>query len=282
MIIIHKARLLTDYLGKQRKTGSTIGFVPTMGALHDAHISLVNQSAAFTGVTVCSIFVNPTQFNDPSDFNKYPVTLENDIRLLAGSGVSVLYAPTVNEVYPNGISSLELYDLGYLETLLEGEFRPGHFQGVCQVMSRLLRTVAPDKLFMGQKDYQQCMVIKKLLGDLNQNTLLVTCPTLREKDGLAMSSRNTRLSEEQRIKAPLIYQVLTSIKSQLIPGNLSHLKQEAASRLRNGDFRVEYVEIADASTLHPLDGWDGKKSLVALVAAFLGDVRLIDNMLLNN
>jgi pantoate--beta-alanine ligase len=282
MIIIHKAQYLTDYLGKQRKRGLTIGFVPTMGALHDAHISLVNQSAAFTNITVCSIFVNPTQFNDPSDYDKYPVTLENDIRLLAGSGASVLYVPTVNEVYPNGTSSLEKYDLGHLETLLEGKFRPGHFQGVCQVMSRLLRTVVPDKLFMGQKDYQQCMVIKKLLGYLKQNTLLVTCPTLREKDGLAMSSRNMRLNEEQRKRAPLIYQVLTSIKSQLVPGNLIHLKREAANRLNNGGFRVEYVEIADASTLHPYDEWDGRKPLVALVAAFNGEIRLIDNMLLNN
>lgn len=282
MIIIHKAQFLTDYLGKQKNRGFTVGFVPTMGALHDAHISLVNQSAAVCDITVCSIFVNPTQFNDPSDYDKYPVTLENDIRLLSGSGASVLYAPTVNEVYPNGTTSLEQYDLGYLETLLEGEFRPGHFQGVCQVMSRLLGTVMPDKLFMGQKDYQQCMVIKKLIGHLKQNTILVTCPTLREQDGLAMSSRNMRLSEDQRKQAPLIYQVLTSIKSQLVPGNLSHLKQEAASRLNNGGFRVEYVEIADAATLHPYNEWDGRSTLVALVAAFLGDVRLIDNMLLNN
>ena len=149
MIIIHKARFLIDYLCKQRNKGLTIGFVPTMGALHEAHISLVRQSAAECDITVCSIFVNPTQFNDPSDYSKYPVTLENDIRRLSASNASVLYAPTVNEVYTGGTTSLEHYDLGYLETLLEGQFRPGHFQGVCQVMSRLLKTVDPDKLFMG-------------------------------------------------------------------------------------------------------------------------------------
>jgi pantoate--beta-alanine ligase len=282
MIIIHKARFLIDYISKQRSKGLTIGFVPTMGALHDAHIALVNQSASVCDITVCSIFVNPTQFNEPSDYNKYPVTLENDIRRLTASRASILYAPTVNEVYTAGTTSLEHYDLGYLETILEGQFRPGHFQGVCQVMSRLLKTVHPDKLFMGQKDYQQCMVIKKLLGYLEQRAELITCPTLREKDGLAMSSRNMRLNEEQRKKAPLIYAVLTGIKKQLAPGNVDHLKKAAADRLNGGGFRVEYVEIADASTLQPCNEWDGSTQLVALTAAFIGEVRLIDNILLNN
>jgi len=282
MIIIHKAQFLTDYLTKQRNKGLTIGFVPTMGALHDAHISLVNRSAAECDITVCSIFVNPTQFNDLSDYNKYPVTLENDTRMLAASKATVLYAPTAGEVYPEGTASLEHYDLGYLETLLEGQFRPGHFQGVCQVMSRLLKTVDPDKLFMGQKDYQQCMVIKKLLDYLNQKAKLVTCPTLREQDGLAMSSRNMRLNAVQRKQAPLIFEVLSDIRDQLIAGNLTQLKQAAANTLNKGGFKVEYVEIADASSLYPCNEWDGRKRLVALVAAFLGEVRLIDNMLLNN
>jgi pantoate--beta-alanine ligase len=282
MIIIHKAEHLANYLRKQRNRGLAIGFVPTMGALHNAHISIVDQSAAECDITVCSIFVNPTQFNDAADYDKYPITLESDIHMLAASPASVLYAPAVNEVYPEGTASLENYDLGYLETLLEGKFRPGHFQGVCQVMSRLLKTVDPDKLFMGQKDYQQCMVIKKLLDLRKQKAVLVTCPTLREKDGLAMSSRNTRLNAEQRGKAPLIFQVLIEIKNNLAPGNLSHLIQDAINKLSNGGFRVEYVEIADAATLLPCQEWDGRKPLVILAAAFLGDVRLIDNMLLNN
>ena len=281
MIIIHKAQFLIDYLVKQRRRGFSIGFVPTMGALHDAHIALVNRSASECDVTVCSIFINPTQFNDLSDYNKYPVTLESDIHMLAASKASILYAPTVTEVYPEGITSLEHYDLGYLETMLEGEFRPGHFQGVCQVMSRLLKTVDPDKLFMGQKDYQQCMVIKMLLEITHLKATLIACPTQREKDGLAMSSRNMRLSKVERNKAPLIYQVLTDLKEKLAPGNLSQLKQQAVDRLNNSGFRVEYVAIADASTLQPYDDWDGTKPLVVLTAAFLGDVRLIDNMLLN-
>ena len=281
MIIIHRAHLLNGYLGKQRSKGLTIGFVPTMGALHEAHISLINHSATVSGITVCSIFVNPTQFNDPADYNKYPITLEQDIRKLAASGVSVIYVPPVSEVYREGIAALEYYDLGYLESTLEGKFRPGHFQGVCQVMNRLLKAVDPDFLFMGEKDYQQCMVIRKLLTYLDQDVSLITRPTIREKDGLAMSSRNTRLSVEQREKAPLIYQTLIEIKSRLAPGYIEQLKQDAILKLTNGGFRVEYVEIADAATLYPVTEWSGDTTLVALTAAFLGDVRLIDNMLLN-
>lgn len=261
--------------------GRSIGFVPTMGALHTAHIRLVDHSATMCDITVCSIFVNPTQFNDPSDYNKYPVSLESDIHMLEASKASVLFVPTVIEIYTEGVSSLEQHDLGYLETLLEGKFRPGHFQGVTQVMSRLLKIVEPDYLFMGQKDYQQCMVIKKLLSQLNQNITLITYPTVREKDGLAMSSRNVRLSVEQKAKAPLIYQTLLEIKSKIAPGNLDKLKQDAAAKLTNGGFRVEYVEIADADTLQPYDEWNGNAQLVALIAAFMGEVRLIDNMLLN-
>jgi pantoate--beta-alanine ligase len=282
MIIIHQPSFLIDYISRQRGRGLSIGFVPTMGALHEAHIGLVNYSATVCDITVCSIFVNPTQFNDPADYDKYPDRLETDLRMLASSKVNVVFVPPLSEIYPGGTTALEHYDLGYLETLLEGEFRPGHFQGVCQVMSRLLKMVQPDLLFMGQKDYQQCMVVKKLIALLNMDVTLETLPTKREKDGLAMSSRNLRLNEEQRTRAPLIYQVLSEIKSKLVPGNLDHLKQEAANRLRNGGFRVDYVEIADAGNLHPCNEWNGTTSLVALVAAFLGEVRLIDNMLLNN
>lgn len=282
MILIHKASLLHDYLGSKREKGSTIGFVPTMGALHSAHINLVNQSALACDITVCSIFINPTQFNDPSDYNKYPDRLEADIRMLSASKVDVVFVPPVSEIYPSGTKELEHYDLGYLETILEGEFRPGHFQGVCQVMSRLLKAVEPHQLFMGQKDYQQCMVVKKLLDLLHMNVLLATRPTMRESDGLAMSSRNLRLTTDNRQKAPLIHKVLIGINSNLSAGNLKQLKTDAANKLNSAGFRVEYVEIADADNLRPVNEWNGTTPLVALVAAFLGDVRLIDNMLLNN
>jgi pantoate--beta-alanine ligase len=282
MIIIQRTHFLTDYLSKQRSKGLTIGFVPTMGALHEAHINLIKHSAELCNINVCSIFVNPTQFNDTADYDKYPVTLESDIRKLSASKVSVLFVPPVSEVYREGTGALEHYDLGYLETILEGKFRPGHFQGVCQVMSRLLRTVDPDYLFMGQKDFQQCMVIRKLLTYLNQNISLVTCPTIREQDGLAMSSRNTRLTAAERAKAPLIYQTLIEIKNSIAPGHLEKLKQDAVNRLTLGGFRVEYIELADAATLSPRTEWNGRDELVAVAAAFLGDVRLIDNMLLND
>lgn len=282
MIIIHKTALLSEYVSTHRSQGHTIGFVPTMGALHQAHLNLVDVSGTRADITVCSIFVNPTQFNDPADYNKYPNTLENDTKLLAASKAHVLFAPPVSEIYPAGITTLEHYDLGYLDTLLEGHFRPGHFQGVCQVMSRLLNAVQPDLLFMGQKDYQQCMVVKRLLQLKEMDTTLHTCPTIREKDGLAMSSRNVRLHPEQRSTAPLIYQTLLQLKENLAPGNLSLLKHNAAENLSNAGFRVEYVEVADAATLRPYNEWDGSAPLVALVAAFLGDVRLIDNLLLNH
>ncbi|MBL7696705.1 MAG: pantoate--beta-alanine ligase [Chitinophagaceae bacterium] len=282
MILIRKASFLNNHIARQRGNGLTTGFVPTMGALHDAHISLINHSASVCDVTVCSIFVNPTQFNDPNDYNKYPDRLENDLRMLSNTRVSVIFVPPVYEIYSEGTTGLEHYDLGYLETILEGKFRPGHFQGVCQVMSRLLKAVQPDRLFMGQKDYQQCMVVKKLLSLLNMDTSLEALPTLRDTDGLAMSSRNLRLTAEQRAKAPLIFQVLTEIKSKLAPGNLDQLKHDATKRLDSGGFKVEYVEIANAENLHPVSNWNGNTPLVALVAAFMGEVRLIDNMLLNN
>src|SRR6186713_3613916 len=161
MILFKRAGDLAAWLAQQRKGGKTIGFVPTLGALHAGHISLIDISKRSAGVTVCSIFVNPTQFNDPNDFQKYPVTLEKDIYLLETAGTDVLFLPELSEVYPNGTKDLEHYDLGRLETIFEGKYRPGHFQGVCQVMRRLLDFVVPDDLFMGQKDYQQCMVVRR-------------------------------------------------------------------------------------------------------------------------
>lgn len=256
-----------------------------MGALHAGHISLIDISKKSTEITVCNIFVNPTQFNDPRDFQKYPITIEDDILLLEQAEADVLYLPEVSDIYPDGTKSLETYDLGRLESLLEGAFRPGHFQGVCQVMRRLLDAVRPDQLFMGQKDYQQCMVVHRLLEIMGLPTRLVPCPIVREKDGLAMSSRNRRLSEDQRRTATAIYQALTGIKDgwqkarpakELIAGATSHLESKG--------FRVDYVSIADPLTLEPLpetgSGETTCAPAVALIAAFLGEIRLIDNMTL--
>lgn len=279
MLLIKRKADLVQWLDKQRSEGRSIGFVPTMGALHAGHISLIDISKKGTETTVCSIFVNPTQFNDPKDFQKYPITIENDILLLEQAGVDVLYLPEVPDIYPDGIKDLEKYDLGSLESLLEGAFRPGHFQGVCQVMRRLLEAVRPDQLFMGQKDYQQCMVVHRLLEIIGLPTRLVPCPIIREKDGLAMSSRNMRLSEDQRRTATTIHQALTRIKEGWQKGEKTdRLIKSATSLLEEKGFRVDYVSIADPMTLEPVQR--SEVPAVALVAAFLGEIRLIDNMTL--
>jgi pantoate--beta-alanine ligase len=273
---------LRSYLAMQREKELTIGFAPTMGALHPGHLSLIEQSRKDTSITVCSIFVNPTQFNDPKDFEKYPVTLEKDILLLESAGCDVLFLPSVEEIYPGGkLPENEHYDLGYLETILEGKYRPGHFQGVCKVVHRLLDIVKPGKLYLGQKDYQQCMVITRLIEIADHKPLdVVICPTFREADGLAMSSRNTRLNEEEREKAPAIYRSLSYIKNHLQKGDLRSVKEAAAAILIAEGFKTDYIEIADVTTLQVVDEWDGKQMLVALAAAFLNEVRLIDNLII--
>ena len=283
MIIFKKTRDLHKWLEAQRLAGISIGFVPTMGALHTGHLSLIESSIKANPVTVCSIFVNPTQFNDPKDFEKYPITIEKDIELLANAGCDILFLPSVKEIYPDELSPSLKYDLGYLERILEGKFRPGHFQGVCMVVHRLLEIVMPDNFYLGQKDYQQCMVIKKLLALIGlSNAILVNiCPTLREPDGLAMSSRNVRLNEDERIKATAIFRNLSFIKENLTTGDLKGLKETAFRNLSEAGFNVDYIEIADANDLSIIDDWDGQKKLVALAAAFMTEVRLIDNILLN-
>jgi pantoate--beta-alanine ligase len=251
-----------------------------MGALHEGHLGLVKRARAECDLTVCSIFVNPAQFNDPSDFSRYPNRLENDIHLLGKANTDVLFLPSVDDIYPDGTAKLEKYDLGFLETVFEGKYRTGHFQGVCQVMKRLLAPTAPARLFMGQKDYQQCMVVSKLIEILAINVELVVCPTTREDDGLAMSSRNLRLTPEQRAMAPRIYEALTKAKKELVPGSLATITSAGRTFLEQCGFIVDYFDIADAGSLEPVKQWDGERRLVALVAAFAGEVRLIDNMLL--
>jgi pantoate--beta-alanine ligase len=280
MIIIKQAAALQAYREKLKAAGKKTAFVPTMGALHRGHISLVETASRESDIVICSIFVNPTQFNDPTDFAKYPVTIEQDIYLLEKAGTAILFLPSVQEMYPNGIAPTRHYDLGYLETVLEGAYRPGHFQGVCQVVHRLLDIVMPDSMYLGQKDYQQCMVLKQLVALLALPVQVHICPTLREDNGLAMSSRNMRLTVEQRQQAAGIFRALSFIKENLSPGRLTTLETQAAAMLNEAGFRVNYIEIADANTLALPEDWDGKVPLVALAAAFLGDIRLIDNLLI--
>jgi pantoate--beta-alanine ligase len=282
MILFKTATDLSQYLTGKESAGITIGFVPTMGALHAGHLSLIEHSKKKSHITICSIFINPTQFNDPQDFAKYPVTLEQDLLLLEKAACDIVFLPSVNEIYPDGTALQKQFDLGYLETILEGKYRPGHFQGVCQVVHRLLDIVCPTTLFLGRKDYQQCMVIKKLIAIANWDIKLAIIPTLREASGLALSSRNMRLSEPDKAAAAAIYQALLYLRQHLQPGQLDSIVSTADQIIRQAGFdKIDYITIANADTLETLNQWDGKTKLVALIAAFIGGVRLIDNMPLN-
>lgn len=272
---------LNQYLQLQKKSGCSIGFTPTMGALHDGHLALIKKSKQENNISVCSIFVNPAQFNDKADFEKYPQTLETDINLLEKINCDILFAPTVNEIYQQPDNPDEIYALGFLDKTLEGLYRPGHFQGVCKVMYRLLTIVDADNLYMGQKDYQQCMVVKKLIELADFKVQLHICKTIREENGLAMSSRNMRLSVKQKEAALAIYQSLIYIKKEISKSMPSLIIENVKKKLVESGFeKIDYVSVANATNLELINEWDGKTPLVALVAAFIGNVRLIDNMIL--
>lgn len=279
MILIKTASDLSRLLTSRRDSGSRIGFVPTMGALHAGHLKLVDHSKKESDITVVSIFVNPTQFNDPNDYARYPVTIDKDIYLLEQAGCDILFLPATEEIYPEGTSLREPYDLGYLETLLEGKYRPGHFQGVCQVVHRLLELVQPSLLFLGQKDYQQCMVVRQLIRLKQLPVTLRIIPTLRGISGLALSSRNLRLSDKDKEAATVMYRSLKMIRSELRPGNLEPLITRAVNEIKAAGFeQIDYVSIASAQDLTEVTDWDGHSQLVALAAAFISGVRLIDNL----
>lgn len=278
MYLFKETGRLQGALEQEKTAGRRIGFVPTMGALHEGHLSLIRIAKAHTDRVVCSIFVNPTQFNDPKDFEKYPSTIKEDILKLTGVDTDILFLPSVAEMYPEGVNAPRpLYDFGYLETILEGAYRPNHFQGVGMVVEKLLRAVQPQDLFMGQKDFQQCMIIKRLLEITGIPSKLHICPTLRENDGLAMSSRNLRLSSTERQVATAISKTLNYLKQNIKQQPFDRIKQNARKQLEDAGFQVDYIEIADASNLkllsQPID-----TEMVVLTAAKLGEVRLIDNM----
>lgn len=267
-----------QYLKSQQRAGKTIGFVPTMGALHAGHISLIERAKAENDLAVCSIFVNPTQFNNPDDLKKYPRTLERDCEMLLPAGCDVVFAPSAEEMYPS-LPQLKM-DFGTLETVMEGKFRPGHFNGVGIVVSKLFNIVKPEKAYFGLKDLQQVAVIRRMVQDLSFDLEIIPCPTLRETDGLAMSSRNTRLSPEARALAPQIYKALNLAKESLQSGaSVSEMQTAVNEHFTNyPEFELEYFEAADFDTLLPIEAkiTDGKTALC--VAAFLGGVRLIDNI----
>lgn len=280
MVIFKTAADLQAFL----RTGQRpVGFIPTMGALHAGHISLINSARSDGFLTVCSIFVNPTQFNEREDFEKYPRSTEADIALLLEAGCDVLFLPSELEVYPQGPQAVASYEFGRLESVLEGAHRPGHFRGVGQVVGRLLEMVQPKRLYLGQKDLQQCLIIRRLIelmGKSGEIELKIGA-TVREPDGLAMSSRNRRLTEPQRALAAVIYQCLVSIQTKANTGSWPVMQKECAELLEAKGFEPEYVALANADTLEPLDDFSPSQHSAALIAARIGKVRLIDNMLLS-
>lgn len=262
-------------LDSHRKPGKSIGFVPTMGALHDGHISLVNMARERNDVVVVSVFVNPIQSNNPEDLKKYPRTFEADAAMLEAAGVDYIFNPEVEEMYPE--EATEKYDFGSLEKVLEGAFRPGHFNGVGVVVKRLFDIVKPNQSYFGKKDFQQLAIIRKLVELENIPVEIVPGETKREKDGLAMSSRNIRLSRYERTLAPQIYANLQYTKvnqSEKTPSELEELAIENLSK----NFEVEYFKICDGKSLKSISSWEETDYPVALVAAYLGSVRLIDNL----
>ena len=268
---------LRQYLDEQADKGRTIGLVPTMGALHRGHLSLIEQAKAQTDIVVCSIFVNPTQFNDPADLEKYPRPIVSDIEKLELIGCDVLFNPGVNEMYA-GNEQWHL-NIGELEHLLEGKFRPGHYQGVTQVVYKLFDIVKPAKAFFGQKDYQQFLVISRMVELLNIPVKLIMCPIEREQDGLAMSSRNIHLSPEDREHALVLSRTLNWVKQHFADHSLAELKSLAEAEINKvTGVELAYFDLADGKTLH--EATAQTTDIVALVAAKVGNTRLIDNMII--
>jgi|LakMenEpi03Aug12_release.lakeMendotaPanAssembly.Ray.scaffolds.fasta_scaffold56329_7 pantoate--beta-alanine ligase len=280
MLIIKKAKDLKSNITSLRKKNKKIGFVPTMGALHQGHISLIDKASEENDIVVCSIFVNPSQFNQKEDFDKYPITTSSDIDKLIKSPCDILYLPSLDEIYPDGWNSEAKLDLGKLATIWEGEFRPGHFDGVVQVVGILLEMVLPNNLYLGQKDFQQCAIIKKLISINKYPINTIICETKREASGLAMSSRNARLKDTDIADALILSKSLFFIKNNFEKLNNEELISQAKSMYANNDnIKLEYLAIVDRDSLESLT--TEKNNAVVLVVAWVGGVRLIDNVLLS-
>ena len=279
MKLLSKIADVKKILGKIIQDGNTIGFVPTMGALHEGHLSLIKQAKAETDLVVSSIFVNPTQFNNKEDLAKYPRDLARDSAMLETSGCDFLFAPEVTEMYPDGEKEILNLEFGMLDKVMEGKFRPGHFQGVATIVNKLFDIVKPSKAYFGKKDYQQLSIIRAMVMKLNLPVVIIGCETVRETDGLAMSSRNVRLTQEERQLAPTIYHTLKQVRNQagMIP--VRDLESRAINEItKHKAFRVEYLEIGHKDSLLQLENWDLHHPAVVFTAVFLGDVRLIDNL----
>lgn len=275
MKIIKSISALLEALDLERNLDKSIGFVPTMGALHEGHMALIEHAKAKADVVVASVFVNPTQFNNSADLTLYPRTPENDTKLLETHGCDIAFFPTVDEMYPEERETVAI-DLGPLETVMEGKFRPGHFTGVVQVVHRFFELVRPEFAFFGQKDFQQVAVIRHMVNSLQLPVEIIPCPTLRESSGLAMSSRNMRLSADERIEAEHIYRTLSYAKTLVSNHSPTEVTELATRFFATSSMELEYFSIVNPDTLMPLtDNW--VNGATACIAAYCGEVRLIDN-----
>lgn len=281
MRICKTKKELQDYLETARINKQKIALIPTMGALHAGHISLLNYAKPLSDITVCSIFVNPTQFNDPKDLEKYPRPIEHDIALLEEAACDILFLPTVEEMYPDQNEKWHI-DLNGLDEIWEGKMRPGHFQGVTQVVYKLFSLVQPDIACFGQKDFQQVMVIEHMIKEKKLPITIALCPIIRDENGLALSSRNMRLSEQGKKQALALSKALQYIKNNFRNKSLQELQITATEQLQTSDgVALEYLAICETTTLHEAQTIENNKKYVALVTARVEDVRLIDNMILN-
>lgn len=278
MILFKKISDIQKYLKLQRQKNKTIGFVPTMGALHEGHASLMRLSKQENDLTAVSIFVNPLQFNDKSDYTKYPITIEADIRILNELDIDILFLPNEKEIYPDEIATKKTYDLGRLDAILEASSRPGHFQGVARVMDILLHIVHPHILYLGQKDFQQVRVIKRLIELEGLDINVIEAHLIREQSGLAMSSRNKRLNESARLTAALLFKNLQYIQQHAGEMDFDTLRAAAIEDLKRSGFIIDYLVLANSNTLEFLKNFDKSLPMILLAAVFFQGVRLIDNL----
>ncbi|HHT61617.1 MAG TPA: pantoate--beta-alanine ligase [Paludibacteraceae bacterium] len=280
MVVVKSVNELKKQVGRLRDEHKSIGFVPTMGALHQGHLQLVSRCVAENDACVVSLFINPTQFNDKNDFNRYPRTLENDIALLASVGCAIVFAPSAEEMYtPSEMETVFDFDFGGLDEVMEGIFRPGHFNGVVQVVSKLFSLVTPDKAYFGEKDFQQLAIIRRMVQVMIFPIEIVGCPIVREKSGLALSSRNALLSEQERTTAAVIYRTLSESKQLMHEKTVAETKAWVIDRLNAIDgLKVEYYEIVNGNSLQSITDWSDADYVVGCVTVYCGKVRLIDNI----
>ena len=275
MIVIEKIADLQAFI--QSKSVQSVGFVPTMGALHDGHISLITRCVAENDLCVASVFVNPTQFNDKADLERYPRTPEADCAMLEAAGCDVVFMPSVQEMYPE--EDTRQFNFGSLETVMEGKYRPGHFNGVAQIVSKLFDAVQPHKAYFGEKDFQQVAIIRAMVEQLQYPIEIIACPIIREESGLARSSRNTLLTDEQRKKAALIAKVLakstTFVHSKSVSATIAWVEEQFKD---DAEFRMDYYEIVDGNTLQSIQNWEDSAFIVGCIAVYCGKIRLIDNI----